>query len=307
MGRVKWLYLHMIIGSFSLVCIACAGAQANTNDCGNHPFPPFLIKLTELMVAFEASSQSSEIGDFMSGAADAIDQGHYPDCWFESSVGAVAQTQRGQELISKMITGSPSNNTFTVAFPDDTSAPVAITTQECAGLKLKDSGEWAKILEGAAIKRFPELKQGKAGLRRLMQKEQVSSSSQIGLKAMTGRQPMTIQTASTSEEGLARLLSENMRLQLPTVAGSYEPNQMPDPNHIVLVPNHCYAVLAFDASRHLVTLRNPWGKNSSPNFPFLPLPGQTAAGISDIGGGIIRMNLSQFKKYIRGICWSPTV
>lgn len=49
---------------------------------------------------------------------DAIDQRTVGDCWFLSSVGAMASTPEGKESIKNMIEDN-GDGTYTVTFPDD--------------------------------------------------------------------------------------------------------------------------------------------------------------------------------------------
>jgi hypothetical protein len=271
-----------------------------------HPFPPYVIFNTAWQIVVNSNNQGNEIGNFVAGSADGVDQAGYEDCWFESAVGAVATTYRGQNIISCMITQAGAD-AYEVKFRDMPDQPIMVTSGEIQHDKLNDKAYWAQVIEAALFKRFPVLRQGHAGNVAVTQQFGVQADLQVGLKLLTRANPTMMETSQISEQDLSRLLVENMRMQLATVAGTYPEPQMPDPKHLLMVPQHAFAVLYFNQRKSEVIVRNPWGHNKSPKLPDLVKEGQTVDGIHDIGGGVISMPLKTFKKYFRRIAWSTLV
>lgn len=268
-----------------------------------HPFPPFVILMTALQVIFNSNNQGNMLGNAIAWNADGIDQSGYEDCWFESGVGAVASTYRGQRIISRMITNAGANM-FEVRFRDMPDQPIIVSSAEIAGDKLKDKAYWAQVLEAAVLKRFPALRNGSVGNVAVTQQLGLQADLQAGLKLMTRNTPGFMNLSDINEQALSKLLVENQRLQLATVAGTYPQAQMPDPKRLLMVPQHCFAVLFFNPRTAEVVVRNPWGHNNAAKLPDLVREGQTIDGIQDIGGGVLRMPLKTFKKYFRRIAWS---
>ncbi len=271
----------------------------------DHPFPPFLIKISSRVVTANASTGAEALGDMMSLAADGVDQGHHLDCWFESAVGAVSRSPRGQILIARMIVRT-GENTYTVCFPDDPSVAWPISLRRMKQLKLKDRALWADVLEGALMNRYPAVGRNQ-DLNYLHAKYGYSNNAPMGLRIMTGSQPSYLKPSDSSDGSLSNILTENVRLQIPTTVCSLGQKQMPgqSPDQIVVVPDHIFAILAYDPRRRLVTLRNPWGHNRDAKFPNIPKAGEERDSVRDIGGGVIRMPLIQLKKYFSVLAWSP--
>jgi hypothetical protein len=287
-----------------LTSLPSAFCEVELEATGHHPFPAYVIQLSSFVIFVEQRSWQNFLGDAASSEADGIDQSHYPDCWMESSIGAASRTPRGQETIAKMIVRSGPGS-FTVTFPDLPNRSFTVTTSDIRNLGLQDSALWAGVLEAAALQRFPQTKV-ENGIKSVVQREGFTADIQVGLKSMTGfSQPSIIDVGSTSNSGIASTLSENQRLQLPTVIGSKPQKEMPDPRHPILVPTHAYAVLGFDKAKENVMIRNPWGRNTSPKFPDLPQPGQTKNGIHDVGGGVLLIPLRELKSYFRYLSWAP--
>ncbi|HEY9719129.1 MAG TPA: hypothetical protein V6C69_16765, partial [Trichormus sp.] len=271
-----------------------------------HPFPPYVIFNTAWQIVINSNNQGNQIGNLIASNADGLDQAGYEDCWFESAVGAVATTYRGQNIISRMIT-SAGADAYEVKFRDMPDQPIMVSGTEIANDKLKDKAYWAQVLEAAVLKRFPALRNGLSGNAAVTQQFGLQADLQVGLKLLTRKDPTIMRTSEMREQDLSRLLVENQRLQLATVAGTYSQAQMPDPKRILMVPQHAFAVLYFNRRTAEVVVRNPWGHNNAPKFPDLVKEGQTVDGIHDIGGGVIRMPLKTFKKYFRRIAWSTLV
>jgi hypothetical protein len=60
-------------------------------------------------------------------------------------------------------------------------------------------------------------------------------------------------------------------------------------NKILLEPHHAYTITNYDPASRVVTLRNPWGTNSSSEHPE-----------NFVGDGYINMPLEQFEKFFAG-------
>lgn len=291
-----------------LLSDSSAIASVDLQARGAHPFPPAIIGMTSMVIALDAANQDTERGDFISGAADGVDQAKYLDCWFESAVGAIARTPRGQSSIARMITRvAPS--TYRVRFPDDPQQPVEVTQAKINRLGLKDQALWSDVLEAAMMKRYPGATLGlnQPGQRRfytdLRAKYGVQTNAEVGLKIMTGNPTSSVRVGEISDAALDRIIRENLRLQLPMEVCSKQVQAMPNPRRVVVVPNHCFAVLRYNAWTQTVTVRNPWGQNKAPKYPFLPLAGETVENIHDIGGGVLTMPLHQLKRQYAVLAW----
>jgi hypothetical protein len=199
---------------------------------------------------------------------DAVRQGPAPNCWFEASVTAMAMTPAGQKLISHMITGNAFDS-FTVQFPNDPRSFV-ISEYDIARSGVTDRTEWAKLLECAEMKKFPD--------------NDSSEGPQVGipliyrgLTVLSGTNARFKRPDQMSLSEIAQLLSSAARMKQPVVMATKSPEEN---GHLpqIVTPNHAYTVLNFDPGTQMVLLRNPYGP-------------------------IERVNLSQVPQYFRYISW----
>jgi hypothetical protein len=272
--------------SASIVCSPSATAYFG----GWHPFSALAILWYGIF-----AGGADEDGTWV-GGAQGIDQGAHDDCWFESAVAACARTENGCRLLSDMIEQSPSGG-YTVTFLDQPDHPYPVTRAEITKYHVKDNALWADILEAGMIRRFPAMQNGKVGNAHIH--ALYGNQSVLGLKILTGHEPSLLETATTDPAVLAAAMERNIAMRIPMTAGTKSTE-----NPKVMVPSHCYTVMAYDARSKVVTLRNPWGKNNNAKLPELPQPGQIRGGVTDIGGGVISMNMAHFVKYYRGLTYS---
>ncbi len=281
-----------------------------------HPFPPASI------LWYQATSASND--SLLSGASG-VDQGKIDNCWFESAVAAVARTAPGARLISDMIT-SPNSVNYTVIFPDTPDTKYTVTQAATRKTPIsKDSALWARVLELAFFERYPILKNttpsytlpngklvdGNGALANGFQTQFGMLNLQIGLQAMTGHQASAVlfrpqssaltvelELKTVSTENLHDLLIYNGNNRIVMTAGT--PANAPS----VIVPEHVYTVISCSADNKII-LRNPWGNNNpTPKHPNLTKPGETKGGVTDLGQGLIQMDLSTFHNYYRVLAYS---
>jgi hypothetical protein len=214
---------------------------------GNHPFSPQAI---------------AEVGP------NAVHQHGAPNCWFEASVSALAATQKGQVLLSQMITKN-SNESFTVHFPNDPQS-FTVTDQAIAQYRIQDVTDWARIIQCAERQKFPntDASEGvRIGIPLIYR----------GLSVLTGTEAHFKRPDEMSAGEISTLLSHSLAASRPVVLASKSPQENGHLRQIVM-PNHAYAVLAFDPSTETLTLKNPYG-------------------------AIERINLNQVPQYFRYISW----
>lgn len=267
-----------------------------------HPFSPETIASTGEAVAQQLSTITPGNADgaarlaaakkaaLIVGPAAGIAQGAHGDCWFESSLAAVVRSPQGQQLVSNMIV-QKADDVYEVTFPDEPSKSYPVTKRDFTEYEVRDKALWASIVEVASIKRFPQL-QGKAHGANTHGIPTVYT----GLKAMTGHEPKLVIPANLEKLVLAQLIDKNLKEQIPMVVASRSPQKLPAPG---VVPNHVYTVIDFDAPSDTITLRNPFGKSGKRHYPELPALGEQKYGVTDAGGGLIKMNLSDFGLYFR--------
>src|SRR5262249_12828773 len=161
-----------------------------------------------------------------------------------------------------------------------------VSQADIVRLHVKDKASWAAVLEAAGIKRFPPVAHGDAGDAHLQQVigEKLNA---FGLTVMTGHQSDLIETRQISVDQLSEMLQRGMSMRMAMTAGSHQRGTF---KKEVVVPNHVYTILNYDPWSGVITLRNPWGKNTDPKLPDLPLPGQEKGGVRDLGNGIIQLN-----------------
>jgi len=235
----------------------------------------------------------------LSGAAAGVAQTGHADCWFESALAALARIPGGPQSIADMIT-QESSSSYLVNFPG-ASKPIYITALEVAQYSAKDSGPWARVLQAAATKNWPNLCTD--GMQKFSPYRNTQSIV-IGMEILTGHQANFIDITLHPKEMIAQILEEAAAKQQPMTAATYPKNAQ---EKQVVLPSHAYTVLAYDGSKSIVTLRNPWGYNSTPDnkldYPKLPETGQEVAGIVDLGAGVIQMAFPVFLQHFHFICW----
>jgi hypothetical protein len=217
----------------------------------------------------------------------AVDQAGHGDCWFESSLAGLARNPNGPATIASMITADKDG--YVVTFPGDTKNPVHVNEKEIDADNLADQATWAKVVEAALIKKDPNDAQNGG---------QIAAA----IKLLTGNDSTAVATSAVSQLDLAHQISE--ALKTGGLVGAQTPNPQPaiagrtdtaSPNS-ALINHHAYSVISYDSSGPdggTVTVRNPWGNN---NGTAVGAAGTTHDGVTNIGGGELKMSLADFKQ-----------
>lgn len=212
-----------------------------------------------------------------------IKQGRIGDCYFLSSLAALAQQH--PEAIQKMIAQND-DGTYTVTFPGDPTHPVTVSRP--SGAELKDyghygSGTWVSVIEKAhrkyTNKWAPEV--GKEG----SWQAEAGDDPQKAIKLLTGKDSSTDLTSAMAALTLERIIKEDLKAKKLMVASTGEKEGVPDsavpPTKIV--SGHAYTVMGFDSDHHRVILRNPWGYNEN--------------SLGSTSSGQFSMSVDEFQKY----------
>jgi hypothetical protein len=209
--------------------------------------------------------------DIASVGANGVEQKGHGDCVFESSVAAIANTQRGQGLIASMITQGQSGD-YIVKFPGEATS-VSVTPADLSDSKINaQESAWAKILEAAFVKDHPDLAEAKKPA------EETRTLGQYDMNILTGATPSKIEA---SDKNSAAKISKALNNDQPVVAFCK------DNDGGALVSGHEWTVTSYDSKNHDIVVRNPWG-----NFR-----GAQKDGIKDLDNGAVRMPFSAFQKF----------
>jgi hypothetical protein len=210
---------------------------------------------------------------------DDIEQGDLGDCYFLSSVAALAKDD--PQAIRNMIRDNH-DGTFTVTFPGDPSHPVTVegpTDEELKRFAHDKDGVWVAVLE-KAHRYYTERVAADPG----------GDPSQA-LELLTGKkfdtESVAASNGSVSDAQVATMLTKSMQSGQEVVAWS-PPNPKNGPPATKVVPSHAYTVLNYDAATQTVTLRNPWGT--------LGFDGKKIPSLHDEGGGVFTVSLDDFRK-----------
>lgn len=229
-----------------------------------------------------AKSKGGRPGDRVFAAADiandganGIDQMYYPNCWFESSMSAVAMLPRGQKLMADMIRYGDKEGTYVVRFPGDGNV-YTITEQNLEKTGVHDKSLWATLIECAQTLKFPNDAGG-----------QLSE----GLAALTGCQARCLEPSTSSEADLSSFIDGAVRSKNPIICGSQGYiGGMPR----LVVTGHAYTIVGFDPATSMVTIRNPHGQNAE-RFSLANDPNHQK--FQQLDDGMFKMHISLFKVY----------
>jgi len=182
--------------------------------------------------------------------ADGIDQTNAANCWFESSMAALASLPKGQRLIARMITYGDKDQ-YIVRFPGD-GVEYRITEEDIKISGVNNHALWASLLDYAQRKKFPN-NQGANGA------YSDQSRLEVGLGAITGNKAEMINPGQSGLDEIGSFIGGAVRSQNPVVAGtSGRINSGPQP----IIEAHAYTVIGMDTSKNMIILRNPHGRKS---------------------------------------------
>lgn len=227
-------------------------------------------------------------------AASGVDQYKIGDCVFESTVAALAGTKYGQEKISQMIAGN-ADGSYTVTFPGDKEHPVTVNASDLADPRIKDSAQWARILEAAVVKGYPHFADGAnvpdgapggsskprsfwGEIIGLDPETEKPTGAQYAMYLLTGE--TATKTNAGTDDKVAEKIEEALQSDRPVTAFCK------DRDNGAFVDGHMWTVTDYNPQTQEITVRNPWG-----NFQ-----GREGDGIKDLGDGLVRMPLATFKK-----------
>jgi hypothetical protein len=232
-----------------------------------------------------AKSKAGKPGDFVFGAADiardgagGIDQMYYPNCWFESSMSALAMLPRGQKLMADMVRYGDKEGHYIVRFPGD-GAEYKITEEILEQSGIHNKALWATLIECGQVLKFPEDAGGQLA---------------DGLGCLTGRRAETISPASASQQELTSFIEGAVKTQNPIICGSqFSYSGMSGVPPLVL-PSHAYTIIGFDAASGLITIRNPHGLNSE---RFTLSNDEHHQKFEQLNDGVFKLHVTLFPHY----------
>jgi hypothetical protein len=214
-------------------------------------------------------------GDIAKDGAGGIDQMYYPNCWFESSMSAVAMLPRGQKMMADMIRYGAKPGSFVVRFPGD-GVEYTISEEDVERTGVHDKALWATLIECAQTKKFPD-----------------DAGGQLyeGLGYLTGRPAEQVFPGRASDEDLSAFIDGAVKSGNPIIAGTkYRISGLPR----LVCSSHAYTIVGFEPARGMITIRNPHGANSE----RFNLPNDNGhQQFEQLNDGVFKMHISLFKQY----------
>lgn len=229
--------------------------------------------------------------DIARDGAAGIDQSRFPNCWFEASMSALAELPRGQALMANMIRYGEKGS-YVVRFPGDGKEYV-VTQDFLEETGIHDKALWASIIECAQVQKFP----GNAGAEGAQADQ---SRLEVGLQCITGCKAEVIAPSTCSEQELSRFIGGAVSSKNPIVAGTYWAGVIGSLPSLV-VPQHAYTVIGFDATKNMILIRNPHGANAR-RFASKTDPGHLE--FEQLDDGVFKMSIPLFQKYFHSIARS---
>lgn len=229
--------------------------------------------------------------DIARDGAAGIDQSRFPNCWFEASMSALAELPRGQALMANMIRYGEKGS-YVVRFPGDGNEYV-VTQDFLDETGIHDKALWASIIECAQVQKFP----GNAGAEGAQADQ---SRLEVGLQCITGCKAEVISPSTCSQQELSRFIGGAVSSKNPIVAGTYWAGVIGSLPELV-VPQHAYTIIGFDAAKSMVMIRNPHGANSQ-RFASTTDPGHLE--FEQLNDGVFKMSIPLFQKYFHSIARS---
>ncbi len=228
--------------------------------------------------------------DVARDGAAGIDQSQNPNCWFEASMAALAELPRGQRLMADMIRYGDKGS-YIVRFPGDGNEYTI--TEEDLRNTVHNKAQWASIIEAAQLKKFPD-NAGSNG------KYDDESRLAVGLGCITGCKAEVVVPGSCDTAALSRFIGSAISSKNPIVCGTYPDSyttSLPD----LVIGQHAYSIIGFDASSQLITIRNPHGATSR-RFALSSDPSHRK--FQQMDDGVFKMHLTLFQQYFHSVCRS---
>ncbi len=217
--------------------------------------------------------------DIAKVGASGVDQTSNPNCWFESSLAALAMLPRGQRMIAQMIT-QVDPQSYVVKFPNDGNE-YKIDKAELTASKIHDTALWAGLIDCAESRRYPHNQN--------MGSEK--SWVETALGCVTGGRVEVVGVASLSPAELSSFIGGAVSSKNPIVCSTKWEHNLPD----IVFCGHAYTITEFDPAKQMITLRNPHGRYSK-SFSRLPDDPQELH-FKQLKGGFSQMDIETFQKY----------
>jgi hypothetical protein len=227
------------------------------------------------------------------------------DCYFESTLASLANSNKGARTIENMITENKQDGSYVVTFPGDRTHPVTVSAADLTtnfnNGQIKDPAIWARVIETAFLK-YDHCEQY-GGLMDGPQLEGVPFFGKINNPAdaanlLTGERSTCKSLGNydwsqfppafgaTSSKDVAALLEGALKNGEPVTAGTVR--QLGANDCGPLANNHEFSVLGYDGATDMVTVRNPWSRNHGDAESY------KALGIKMLADGKLEMPLSTF-------------
>ncbi|MBS1954117.1 MAG: hypothetical protein JST89_08025 [Cyanobacteria bacterium SZAS-4] len=229
--------------------------------------------------------------DIAALGANGIDQSRFPNCWFEASMAALAELPRGQALMASMIRYGDKGS-YVVRFPGDGKEYV-VSQEFLERTGIHDKALWASIIECAQVQKFPQ-NAGAEGA------ESNQSRLEVGLQCITGCKAEVVSPSTCSAQELSTFIGGAVSSKNPIVAGTFGAGTIASLPELV-VPQHAYTVIGFDASKNMILVRNPHGANSR---RFASTTDPNHQEFEQMSDGVFKMNIPLFQKYFHSIARS---
>jgi len=191
---------------------------------------------------------------------DGIQQGRFPNCWFESSLSAVASTPSGQAQIAQMITSTYPGE-YAVTLPG-IPGTIRVTQSSMESMRLTNPAPWANILECAERTAKPNNNDSQRA-------NEGYPAIQLGLEILTNKRVKAIRPSEMSTGELGSLLTRLAANQTPATIATKSPQEHGQRFQPIMA-NHGFSFVGFDGQN--VTLRNPLGARAGSTYVHIDLP-----------------------------------
>jgi hypothetical protein len=217
---------------------------------------------------------------------DAIQQGSVGSCSFLSAVGSLVGQGRGAE-IQQMIAPN-ADGSYTVSFPGRDPVVVAAPTKAdiAYGATAGSNGIWLTVLEKA----YGQLRDDDDNPNVNVDAAEGSLSDAVG--TLTGNDTDVDDNWCTNSSTTAEKLEAAMADHRVVNASQMGSDVQGIPG------KHAYTVVGYDPATQTVTLRNPWGPNSSGERTGAD--GRPADGTDD---GVFTLTVEEFDDLFTDICY----